>query len=91
MRVNVYGEELTTKVEIVKKAVDQRTFIAVRFYLESTTKLHHGVDDNDESAVTFWAKWTKENGNDLEGLYEMFYNAIQELSKIKASGEKLSK
>lgn len=34
MRVNVYAEEMTHKVEIVEKTVEGQTFTGVRFYLE---------------------------------------------------------
>jgi len=34
MRVNVYAEEMTDRVEIISKEVEGRVFTAVRFYLE---------------------------------------------------------
>ncbi len=35
MRVNVYAEEMTTRVELVEKTIDgEGTFTGVRFYLE---------------------------------------------------------
>lgn len=34
MRVNVYAEEITDRVEIIEKTVEGNTFTAVRFYLE---------------------------------------------------------
>jgi hypothetical protein len=69
MRVNVYAEEMTDKVEIITKEVEGLPFTGVRFYLELpvTTPdgqvqgpfVHRttaqGVDD-DSSAVTFWGK-----------------------------------
>jgi hypothetical protein len=83
MRVNVYGEELTDRVEIVRKSVNQETFVAIRFYLKSHPDLHHSFDDNDESAVTIWAPWTKKTGNQLDVLYTMFYEAIQRISQLR--------
>jgi hypothetical protein len=74
MRINVYGEEITDKIEIVKKAVDQRLFLAIRVYLESSKKLHHSIGDNDESAISFWVPWTKEKGNDIERVARIFEN-----------------
>jgi len=70
MRVNVYAEEMTDRVEIVTKEVDGHSFTAVRFYLELPvrTQLPHGgftehrgpfihrEGDDDSSAVTFWGK-----------------------------------
>lgn len=34
MRVNVYAEEITDRVEIISKVIDGHTFTGVRFYLE---------------------------------------------------------
>ena len=34
MRVNVYAEELTDRVEVISKEIDGHTYRAVRFYLE---------------------------------------------------------
>lgn len=71
MRINVYAEEMTDKVELIEKTTKDGTFVGVRFWLELpvTVKsdpdgpqqhvrgpfLHH-ADDNDSSAVTFWGK-----------------------------------
>jgi hypothetical protein len=69
MRINVYAEEMTDRVEIVTKG----EFTGVRFYLELPVTLpvtlpnssspfqargpfmHHPGDD-DSAAVTFWGK-----------------------------------
>lgn len=70
MRVNVYAEELTDRVEIVRKEIDGQVFTGLRLYLELpvTTGLDHGgytqhrgpfihhPGDDDSSAVTFWGK-----------------------------------
>lgn len=65
MRVNVYAEEMTERVEIVEKAVGDVVFTGMRFYLELPVThgqmqmrgpfMHHKGDD-DSSAVTFWGK-----------------------------------
>jgi hypothetical protein len=34
MRVNIYAEELTDKVEVISKEIEGRTYHAVRFYME---------------------------------------------------------
>jgi len=66
MRVNIYAEEMTNRVEVVEK----EGFTGIRFYLylPITEKLPYGVvnqlagpfihhkDDDDSSAVTFWGK-----------------------------------
>jgi len=72
MRVNVYAEEMTDRVEIVTKNIDGETFTGIRFYLELpvTTNIpvangvvsevrgpfNHRPGDDDSSAVTFWGK-----------------------------------
>lgn len=34
MRVNIYAEEMTDRIEIIEKEIEGSTFRAVRFYLE---------------------------------------------------------
>lgn len=82
MRINIYGEELTDKVELIKKSVDQKLFYGIRFYLKSHPDLHHSENDNDESAVTFWVPWTKKDGNNLKKLYEIFASAETRLKNV---------
>lgn len=67
MRVNVYAEEMTDRIEIVEKvAVTGERFTGLRFYLELPATMPdgtqvrgsflHGIGDDDSSAVTFWGK-----------------------------------
>jgi len=65
MRVNVYAEEMTDRVEIIEKEIDGQKFTAVRFYLylpvsdgiyEHRGPFIHRPNDDDSSAVTFWGK-----------------------------------
>jgi hypothetical protein len=65
MRVNIYAEELTDRVELISKEIDGRTYTAVRFYLELPATVDgkqyqapfmHRPGDDDSSAVTFWGK-----------------------------------
>lgn len=56
MRVNIYSEELTPRIEKVTKEANGITFHGVRFYLKSPAGLHHTAEDDDTSAVTFWAE-----------------------------------
>lgn len=69
MRVNVYAEEMTDKVELIEKTTKDGTFVGVRFWLELPVTarvgdairqtagpfMHHD-GDNDSAAVTFWGK-----------------------------------
>lgn len=69
MRINVYAEELTDRVDLVVKEVEGERFTAVRFWLAlpvttgsgpSTLQVKgpfiHRPGDDDSSAVTFWGK-----------------------------------
>ena len=70
MRVNVYAEEMTDRIEIISKEINGHNFTGLRLYLELpvTLALPHGgnqvvkgpfmytPDDEDSSAVTFWGK-----------------------------------
>lgn len=69
MRVNVYAEEMTDRIEIIEKTTEAGTFTGVRFYLElpvtvpsgSGHTIHRGPfmhkpGDDDSAAVTFWGK-----------------------------------
>lgn len=71
MRVNVYAEEMTERIELIHKTIDGQEFTGVRFWLElpvtefggpgqiskqiSGPFMHH-LGDDDSSAVTFWGK-----------------------------------
>lgn len=66
MRVNVYAEEMTDRIEIISKEIDGQTFTGLRFYLylpvstpgpsELRGPFIHGPGDDDSAAVTFWGK-----------------------------------
>lgn len=82
MRVNIYAEEITEDIEIVEaKSATGATFKGIRFYLESSDKLHHTPQDNDRSAVTFWIKSDKGGikAGDAQQLYSLFSRAVIKL------------
>lgn len=65
MRVNVYAEEMTDRVEIISKEVESQDFTGLRFYLELPATVNgeqhqapfiHRPGDDDSAAVTFWRK-----------------------------------
>ena len=66
MRVNVYAEEMTERIEIIEKVIDGQAFTGLRFYLELPVSTSHGEQisgpfihrpgDDDSAAVTFWGK-----------------------------------
>lgn len=55
MRINVYSQELTKEVTIVSKEADTGVvYYGARMMLASPEVLHHTLDDDDRSAITFW-------------------------------------
>ncbi len=66
MRVNVYAEEMTERLEIISKEIEGHNFTGLRFYLELPATLPDGTQvqrpfmhrpgDDDSAAVTFWGK-----------------------------------
>lgn len=70
MRVNIYAEEMTDRVELIGKEIDGHNFLGLRFYLylpvsdletKGPDKFHRGPfihrpGDDDSAAVTFWGK-----------------------------------
>lgn len=65
MRVNVYAEEMTDRIEIIGKEIEGHTFTGLRFYLELPATVNgqqhqgpfmHRPGDDDSAAVTFWGK-----------------------------------
>lgn len=65
MRVNIYAEEMTDRVEIIAKEIDGHKFTGLRIYLELPATVEgkqyqgpftHRPGDDDSSAVTFWGK-----------------------------------
>lgn len=68
MRVNVYGEELTDRVELIEKVVAGETpddppakFYGIRFWLKFPNqdwwihRKYKGELDDDSSALTIWS------------------------------------
>lgn len=71
MRVNLYAEEMTDRIEVIEKTTKDGTFTGLRLYLELPVTVYnvdgknpeqirgpfrHSPDDDDSSAVTFWGK-----------------------------------
>lgn len=78
MRVNIYAEEMTGRVEIISKEIDGVVYTGLRFYFGFP--FIHREDDDDSSAVTFWRK-----KNDLNILLE---SALLLLEKHHSEGMK---
>lgn len=70
MRVNVYAEEMTERIEVISKKLEGHTFTGLRLYLELPTTVYqvdgssknvkgpfmHTPTDDDSAAITFWGK-----------------------------------
>jgi hypothetical protein len=89
MRVNVYAEEMTDRIEIIGKEIDGHTFTGLRFYLELPVTVAdplprqvsgpfmHRPGDDDSAAVTFWGK---------RDLRVMLRHALAELDRHYGDG-----
>ncbi len=90
MRVNVYAEEMTDRVELVRKKTADGEFIGVRFYLELPVKtngmevrgpFHHHLGDDDSAAVTFWGKHA------LRGMLQNAITLLERAEREKTVGD----
>jgi hypothetical protein len=55
MRINIYSEEITHRIEVLETTADTGTpFFGLRVYLKSPPELHHTDEDDDTSAITLW-------------------------------------
>ncbi|MDE2031371.1 MAG: hypothetical protein KGI58_03900 [Patescibacteria group bacterium] len=52
MRVNVYAEEMTDRIEIIEKTIDGQKFEACRFYLYLPTSYYRTPSDNVHPCLT---------------------------------------
>jgi len=79
MRVNIYEEELTERIEIRKKTAETGTeYFGLKFFLHSSERLHLRPGDDDSSAVVFWSQRP-------EKLRDLFLKALE---AIKFAGSK---
>jgi hypothetical protein len=61
MKINVYNEELTRRIELHEKTARNTgaKFYGLHFYLHSPRQLHRGRKDDDTSAVVLWGSSPK--------------------------------
>lgn len=71
MRINVYSQELTDEVRVVKKQSNTGLiYSAVQLMLHSSPMLHHSPQDDDRSAVTFWLPKSPQRREQLAKAFE---------------------
>jgi len=77
MRINVYNEELTERVELKPKMAGNTgaEFYGLHFFLFSPDSLHHDGHDDDTSAVVLW-------GDTPEKLLKLLSLATQEVQRF---------
>lgn len=83
MRINVYAEEITDRVSLIKETHDDREFYGVRFYTSPRVGLHMSGKDDDTGAVTFWVPTTQMTGQQPHKLAYIFTRALQLLAAVK--------
>jgi len=82
MRVNIYAEEMTDRIEIIGKEIEGHTYTGLRLYLELPVTLPDGTQaagpflhrpgDDDSAAITFWGK------RDLRAVLRKMLSALDE-------------
>ena len=89
MRINIYNEELTDRVEVLHQVVDGIPYTGLRFYLELPATVNgaqyqgpflHRPGDDDSSAVTFWSRGS------LQGLFTRALSLLQQDSLTTQQG-----
>jgi len=94
MRVNVYAEEMTDKVQIISKTTKDGEFTGLRFWLHLPVTVKgkqvkgpfkHFPDDDDSAAVTFWGK------RDMRKLLRKALKLLDKHYKDQAKWDKLAK
>ena len=85
MRVNIYAEEMTERVEIISKEIEGHTFTGLRLYLYLPVTVNgkqqqgpflHREGDDDSSAITFWGK------RDLRKLLKVMQTKLDEHYRV---------
>lgn len=86
MRINVYSQELTKEISIVRKRADDTGIVyhGIRMYLASPDILHHTEQDDDRSAITFWIPHAEcFSPKDLSNLFREMANVIDQVEGVE--------
>ena len=84
MRVNIYGDELTSETELVRRPVwdregNVRHLYGLRIYLESPGVLNQLPGDDARSALTLWVRHDPTTGHDFAAMTELLRNLTGDL------------
>lgn len=78
MRVNLYSQELTDEVELIRqKSNTDVTYSAIRWYMHSSSRLHHPPEDDDRSAATIWLPKSPKRREELAATLERAADLIR--------------
>lgn len=82
MRVNIYSQELTEEM-VVGGHVSENgaSYGYVRFVLHSSERLHHTLDDDDRSGVTFRLPRSPERREALARVFRAAAERIEQMPK----------
>lgn len=71
MRINVYSQELTPEVKLIRKESNTDVpYHAAQLMLHSSERLHHPPEDDDRSAISFWLPRSKERREEMAKAFE---------------------
>jgi len=92
MRVNIYSQDLTDEIEVIKKESNTGvTYDAVRLILHSSSMLHHPPKDDDRSAITFWLPKSQQRRKQLAQTLEKLAQAVRNASYSYLPPKEISK
>lgn len=64
MRVNIYAEEMTDRLEIISKEIEGQSFTGLRFYLELPATFPAPPYDDEEKTMTVRGPFIHHPGDD---------------------------
>jgi len=64
VRVNIYAEEMTDRIEIIEKEIDGQVFTGVRFYLYLPVTQIQKIDENRSVSANISGPFIHREGDD---------------------------
>jgi hypothetical protein len=83
VRINVYSQELTKEVSLVKKTSENGVeHFGVRLFFDGSPRLHNRPDDDDRSAITYWLPHNDKFGpRDLQVVFQTAANILASMKQ----------